>query len=269
LDILTHTLSGIAGGTMVTSFSGKGAREKFKILCFSGLGGAFPDIDAISLWSKFDNVFGKFFGLNYSGEVIYFSKFWYSHHGFFHSIVASVLFALLFGFLFHLTQIKFVVRKQHNLLKSLENNLPILLGFILGFIIHLFEDMPTPSCYWGGVRLFFPFEIYVGGTGKIWWWNNYDIFLIILSTIFINSLFVVFKRIIRFDIRKLTISVFIISLLVCVFQIKTRNYNFNYTGQTSNFQQYETKSKEIQRQILGERVFTFMSSFDQKLKINL
>jgi hypothetical protein len=63
------------------------------VIGFSGLGGALPDFDAISLWSGFDKTFGKLFNLSNSGEVIYFSKFWYSHHGFLHSILASVILA--------------------------------------------------------------------------------------------------------------------------------------------------------------------------------
>jgi hypothetical protein len=43
--------------------------------------------------------FGQWFNLSHSGRVIYGEKFWYSHHAFFHSIVASLLLAFAFSFL--------------------------------------------------------------------------------------------------------------------------------------------------------------------------
>ena len=59
MDIITHTLSGVATGTVVMSFSPKGYKAKLGILSISGFGAALPDLDAISLWSRFDNLFGR------------------------------------------------------------------------------------------------------------------------------------------------------------------------------------------------------------------
>jgi hypothetical protein len=143
-----------------------------------------------------------------------------------------------------------------------------LIGFIAGFIIHLFEDMPTPACNWGGVRLLWPLKLYIGGTGEIWWWNNYDIFILTVGVILLNGLIISLKRFIKFDIKKITAILFLIGLTLTIIQIKTRNYDFNYIGQTSKFQEYEKKSKEIQREILGNKSYQLMVKFDNKIKFN-
>lgn len=268
MDILTHTISGLAIGTCVSSFVDKGFKTKLQVIGLSGFGAALPDIDAISLWSGFDMTFGKLLGLHNLGKTIYFSKFWYSHHGFFHSIAASLMIAVIFEFIIYLIHNKLRNIGFKSFIADFQHSSLIWLGFILGFILHLLEDMPTPACDWGGVRLLWPIETYFGGTGKIWWWNNYDIFLIISGMIVLNIMILSLKRILKQKIRILTMSVFTIGLILCSFQIKTRNYDFNYIGQTKRFQQYEKKSKEIQKQILGQRLYRFMIGFDNKLPIN-
>ncbi len=265
MDILTHTLSGIAIGTVISGFSGNGFTAKYKVIVFSAIGGALPDIDAISLWSGFDKTFGKVFGLSHSGKDIYVSKFWYSHHGFFHSLLASLILAFVIGLIFYAIQKRSTNRR---LWDSLKVNVLILTGFISGFIIHLLEDMPTPIGAWGGVRLLWPSKLYFGGTGDIWWWNNYDIFLIVASCILMNGLILIVNRGIHVDISKLTILVFVLASVLCIIQIKTRGYNFNYTGTGNKYQQYELKSKEIQRRILGNKVSGFMEQFDRRMPFN-
>ena len=102
MDILTHAISGLAAGTAVVGISQNRKIGSLKIIGFSGLGAVLPDIDAVSMWSKFDSTFGKLFHLSYSGRTIYSMKLWYSHHGFFHSIVAALLFTFLLGLIFYL-----------------------------------------------------------------------------------------------------------------------------------------------------------------------
>lgn len=267
MDILTHTLSGIAIGTVISSFSKKGFGEKLIIIAMSGFGGALPDFDAITLWSHFDNVFGKILGLHHTGKEIYFSKFWYSHHAIFHSILASIVIALFIGLTIFLLK-KVFSKKSDNILSEYKDNFLILFGFICGFIIHLFEDMPTPSYVWGGVNLFWPSRLYIGGTGDIWWWNNYDIFLIVIGVVIINVLILILSRFIRFDARKFTVSVFLIGSILCLIQIKTRGYSFNYKEDASRFKEFEEKSKEIQKRILGDYLFKQMVKFDTKVGVN-
>jgi hypothetical protein len=76
------------------------------------------------------------------------------------------------------------------------------------------------------------------------------------------------KRYIKFDIRYLTVSVFTIAAIWCCVQIKTRGFDFNYYGQTKNYQMYEQKSKEIQKKILGKNLYTVMAKIDGKLGVN-
>ena len=168
MDIISHTLTGLAVGTVASSFSKESWNSRFSIVFFGGLAGALPDLDAISKWSRFDETIGEMFNLAHTGSQIYYGKFWYSHHGAFHSLVAPILLSL-----FVLTMVAAIRRfRSIDLLKQhLNSHSTKYLAFCLGFIFHLFEDMPTPASVWGGVNFFFPGSSYVGGFGKIWWWN--------------------------------------------------------------------------------------------------
>lgn len=268
MDIITHTLSGVAIGTVLTSFSSNKFRNKFGLIAIAGLGGAFPDFDTISLWSKFDTTIGKLFALENSGKEIYFSKFWYSHHGFLHSLFASIIIALIFVILMYLIKSRFKELSVNNLIHSFKNNWLYLIGFVLAYTIHLLEDMPTPDCVWGGVNFFWPLKSYSGGTGDIWWWNNYDVFLIVVGVIILNTLFQVTNRFIRIDTRKVTTVILILGISISLFQIKTRDFDFNYTGHTPRYNELENKSKEIQKRILGDKLFQLMVKLDNKLPLN-
>ena len=120
MDILTHTLSGIAVGTVIASFTNKGFKQKLGLIALSGFGGALPDFDAISLWSKFDSTIGELFNLNYTGKEIYFSKLWYSHHGALHSIFGGILIAVIIAIITYLIKSKFKKFTFNDLLKSVE-----------------------------------------------------------------------------------------------------------------------------------------------------
>ncbi len=267
MDILTHTLSGVAVGTVAAGFSDYGQQNKLKIILLSGFGGALPDIDAISLWSGFDSTIGNFFNLSVSGKEIYSSKFWYSHHAFTHSLIAGLLFAVSIGIISYLIETIFKISKSKSLINSINKNKVMIIGFFLGFVIHLIEDMPTPASTWGGINFFWPSKSYIGGTGDIWWWNNYDIFLIVVLVIFLNIILIIIKRYINFNLKKLTVGVFIIGFTIALIQIKTRDFDFAYVGHAKNYQQFENKSKQIQKDILGDRLYKIMESFDNKLKI--
>lgn len=267
MDILTHTLSGLAVGTVVASFSNRGFGHKLTIILIAGFAGALPDIDAISLWSGFDSAFGTLFNLSNSGREIYSSKLWYAHHAFFHSIFAGILFALLIGLVVYLVNSKFKSLKFSLFVSSLSRHKLVLIGFVLGFLVHLIEDMPTPSSSWGGVNFFWPSKSYMGGSGDIWWWNNYDIFLIVFAVFIINLLLLIIKRFVGSHLRSLATTIFLIGFVWAVFQIKTRDYDFAYVGHANSYQEYEAKSKEIQQEILGENVYQIMLRFDNNLGI--
>lgn len=88
------------------------------------------------------------------------------------------------------------------------------LDFFLAGTFHLLEDMPTPDNIWGGVRIFFPFEVYIGGWNYIWWWNNYDLFLIILLTAILAIILLYIPHSFRF--KKLSPLASYVSELVCI-----------------------------------------------------
>lgn len=271
MDILTHTISGFAIGTTVASFSNKGCVDKLKIILISGFAGALPDFDAISLWSGFDATIGDFFNLTHSGKEIYSAKFWYSHHGFLHSIFASILLA---GLIVGLNYVIYPSLRKNNYSNFIKKNNLFLIGFILGFVIHLIEDIPTPASSWGGINLFWPSKSYIGGTGDVWWWNNYDIFLIVTSVLILNSTILIIKNFIhlnskfkiQIDLRKITTGVFVLGFVLVLFQVKTREFDFSYSEQKNRYQEFELKSKELQKEILGDKLYSLMEKFDNKLK---
>ena len=261
MDILTHTLSGFAAGSVIASYSSQGWKSRLGILFFSGLGGALPDIDAITMWSKFDVTLGRVFNLQHSGREIYSSKFWYSHHGFMHSLLAALLIAFVIGVLFWMARQK---RNPITFIKTFYSKRLLLTGFIVGFVIHLLQDMITPASAWGGVRFFFPSEIYIGGTGDIWWWNNYDLFLIVVFVLLVNFIILTIPGSLEIKTWKHTTLLFFIGALCFCFQILRRDYDFN----TGTYADSEKKSKEIQKEKLGNRVYKAMDKIDNSLKVN-
>lgn len=95
MDILIHAFSGLAVGTVVSSFADVGCKERAGIILLSGGAAAMPDIDAVSLWSQFDSTIGPFFNLTEPGKKIYSAQYWYSHHGLMHSAAAALMWTIL------------------------------------------------------------------------------------------------------------------------------------------------------------------------------
>jgi membrane-bound metal-dependent hydrolase YbcI (DUF457 family) len=255
LDIITHTFSGLLFGTVVASNSKVVPIKKVLIIASGGFGGCLPDLDVISLWSGFDDSFGNLFSLSLSGHEIYFGKLWYSHHGFFHSLAGIAFFIFSFIIIRYST-----LSDKNNYSKY---NVPALISFGTGYVIHLFEDMPTPGGSWGGVNFFWPSSKWIGGTGQIWWWNNYDIFLIVTCALLINILLLTFQNRSK-SFRLISISVFVGATFLVVSQIMRRPINFNNKGPESR----EIISLKIQEDLLGKRLFKLMTTFDKKVKVN-
>lgn len=265
MDILTHALSGVAVATVVANYNKTSALRKAKILLVGAVGGALPDIDAISMWSKFDHTFGTLFNLPHSGRVIYGSKFWYSHHAFFHSLIGSLILAIIFFLILFLIKRR---KKSPTLAAFCKKDSVFFIAFLLGYWAHLAGDLPTPSSVWGGIGFLWPSPEYIGGYGKIWWWNNYDIFLLIVCCIVINLVVPAVSKYIRSKSRVFTLSVATVTLLLILVQINTRHYDYSYTGHSSDYAKMEQKSKEEQKRILGKKIYYYMDKFDKKLKIN-
>jgi inner membrane protein len=267
MDILTHAISGLALGAAIATEKQIQMKNKWKIVALAGFGGIFPDFDAISLWSGFDNTFGKLFKLSTSGKSIYFSKLWYSHHGFFHSLFAGILFSFLIILTLFAIK-KFVFRKHQSFREYFTAHILFGIAFLSGFLIHLFEDMPTPAGLWGGVRFFWPFKAYIGGTGEIWWWNNYDIFLVVFIVLILIMFFMIIQTYVSQNLRKFSLLTIIIGFIIVMIQIKSRDTDFNATKTSADFQELETKSIEIQKAKLGSPIYTLMSKFDRKVGVN-
>lgn len=265
MDILTHTLSGVAVATVVANYYKMDGVQKAKVLLAGAVGGAFPDIDAISMWSKFDQTIGAFFHLPHSGRIIYGSKLWYSHHAFFHSLVGSLTLAALFFLIIYLIKGR---KREVPFSVFFRKYVIFLVASIFGYWAHLAGDLPTPSSVWGGIGFFWSSEKYIGGYGKIWWWNNYDIFLLVVCCILINLIISAISKYIRSKSRVFTVSVFTCTLILILIQINTRHYDYSYEDSSSAYLKMERNSKEEQKRILGNRLYYYMDKFDRSLKIN-
>lgn len=235
------------------------------MIVLGAFAGAFPDIDAISLWSKFDGTIGKWLHLSHSGNQIYFGKFWYSHHGFFHSIFAAAVFSLLF------ISIRKAVYSKEKWMAYFKQKQTVLLFavFFFSYISHLIGDFPTPGGVWGGVRLFFPFKVYIGGYGTTWWWNNYDVFL----TLFLSAAFLILSvclesKFFKKDLIKLAIGIYIGCFVICCYFVTHHSISFAYKGNTSRYAYYERMSMGDQWRRLGRTTFTYMNKLDKKLPVN-
>jgi inner membrane protein len=266
MDIITHALSGVALSTVWAAFSEKPIWKKGIIICCGAIGGIFPDIDAISLWSKFDQIVKPFFHLTQTGREIYFGNYWYSHHNFMHSLFSAFLFTMIMALLFYCWErygTKNLQLKRMILQKS-----TYLAAFFGGYVMHLFGDLPTPGHTWGGIKLLWPSHIPFGGTGQIWWWNNYDLFLLIIGCCTINIGFIVVSHIYKRPVIKLLPALlFFVTFGMVLYQIQHRPVNFAYNGYTKHFDEYEQKSLTIQKAILGKQLYAYMVSLDHHLKI--
>ncbi len=263
MDIISHTLTGVAVGTVFATISNGSLKRKSLILLVGGLGGALPDLDAISLWSKFDSTIGTFLNLKHSGKEIYFGKLWYSHHAFFHSLLAPIILILISLIINGIRKLRLP-----KIVKLFKRNKYLYLTFFFGFFFHLLEDMPTPACVWGGVNLLFPSSSYIGGFGKIWWWNNYDLVLIIFSVIVVNLIINFLPK--NYYVAKVRLSVmmFFFGVSLFLYQINNRSVDFSYTGHTHDYDKFELQSKQIQQKILGDKLFKIMTKIDNKIPLN-
>jgi inner membrane protein len=266
MDIITHTLSGIAMSTIAASLSKKPLWKKGIIICCGAIGGAFPDIDVISLWSGFDTTIGKFFDLPHKGRDIYFSNYWYSHHNFTHSLIGGVTITVFIVLLSYLVCL--LVSKNKNVSLFLTQKGEYFLAIFFGYVAPLMGDLPTPGHTWDGIKLFWPLSTPIGATGHLWWWNNYDIFLIVFICCAINfGLILLYHLSKKPFIRYLPVIICVGSLLAVLYQIHQRDFSFAYSGYTKRYDEYERKSLDIQREILGEKLYKIMVNVDHKLTI--
>jgi inner membrane protein len=243
MDIISHTLSGVATVSVVLPFTNFTKRQSLVALILGAFVGAFPDLDALSLWS----------GFGQKGSDIYFGKYWFSHHAFNHSLVVG----------FILAAVMVLLRNKFD--TFIKDDYLLTMALFFAFTAHLLEDMPTPYCTWGGVRLFFPFKSYVGGWGKIWWWNNYDLFLLICGLIVSNLLAMVLLPKMA---KMLVVMFFGSTLFLMIHQINSRQTDYNYIGYSKNYQVLEKASLVEQERVLGPTLFKCMRKLDDHIPLN-
>ncbi|MBL55968.1 MAG: hypothetical protein CMP61_02155 [Flavobacteriales bacterium] len=263
MDILSHTFSGLAIGATALHFSKKKVSYKMFLLFSCGFAAFFPDLDVITQWSGFDTTFGNWFDLKEKGSLIYHQKRWFSHHALFHSLPMAILFTGILSLYFRL-------RRRVSWRSVWRENKLFFAAVFSAYLVHLFEDMPTPTFVWGGVAFLFPSEQYWGGKGYIWWWNNYDLFLIIISIFVLN---ISLTGLTLFRIRNVvTQSIASIILIIGVglfnYQMLHRGYSFNYSGMSEHHQVWqmnEAKSLELQKEILGDELYEIMIKIDHSI----
>ncbi|MEJ2199680.1 MAG: metal-dependent hydrolase [Desulfuromonadaceae bacterium] len=264
MDIISHTLAGIAVATAVAALATERPVDRGRILCCGGLGGVLPDLDTISLWSGFDGTLGSFFQLPAKGRDIYFSNFWYSHHNFAHSLLGGLLIscALLLPLALPL-----LVTGKRSLYQKGWRQLGIYgLALLAGYSAHLLGDLPTPSHSWGGIKLFWPLPVTSGGSGRIWWWNNYDLFLLLALACTLNLGLLGLSARLKKAWRKILPTLICLAVfLLLLRQIEGRQVDFNNTGYRSKWAECEEKSLEQQQELLGQPLYHLMRQFDALL----
>jgi inner membrane protein len=125
--------------------------------------------------------------------------------------------------------------------------------------------MPTPDNIWGGVRLFFPFEVYIGGWNYIWWWNNYDLFLIILLTATLAIILLYIPHSFRF--KKITTSgILCIGIGMYCFQVHQRPV-FIFDSTSSQYPKNEANSLLVQQSLLPPYLYQTMKKLDEHLPL--
>ncbi len=258
MDLLTHIFSGAAAGTVVAALAGGKPVRRLGIVAAGALGGALPDIDAISAWSGFDSTLGRLLGLENTGQHIYAGKFWYSHHAFFHSLAAALLMAVLLGVLSYIFS-----RNRGALDTWFKSHAAVAGAFVAGYAMHLLGDLPTPASAWGGIRFLWPSHAYVGGTGHIWWWNNYDLFLLAAGCTTVNIILMLTRI-----HRRVVFSVAGLALLLAFVQVHTRQYRYAYRGNTSRYELMERHSCQEQRRVLGRSLYNGMVWLDEHIPLN-
>ena len=236
--------------------------QRIKIVLAGALGGVLPEIDALSLRSGFDRTIGQWLGLKHSGVDIYFGSEWYSHQAFFHSLLGL---ALVTGTLWWLASFfyTYMMRHARDLGQAAHYLAPYFIALGSGYLLHLMLDLFTPAGPWGGIQLFFPLDRYVGGWGMIWWWNNYDIFLLLMMALVINVVSMISFSVLNRAARLIPSVIAICALLSIAYQVNTRDFNFNQKGYVGR----EQASHRIQQHTLNPQVYEWMTWVDEQLPV--
>ena len=108
----------------------------------------------------------------------------------------------------------------------------------------------------------------MGGFGYIWWWNNYDIFLIFLVGGMLNTVLIVANRISKKRLLSyIPTLLFLCMIGAALFQITHRPTSFTSAGNPAGHTDKERQSLAAQQDILGERLYSIMVAVDRKIPI--
>ncbi|TAE50365.1 MAG: metal-dependent hydrolase [Bacteroidetes bacterium] len=260
VDAIINLTAGVAVATTVAAQHACRPAQRIKILVSGAIGGLFPDIDSFSVWPVLFGEWGFWQHAAPAGADIYFGKSWYSHLAFMHSLLGLFLSTGAMALLFSMLHTH-VFRRSPNMISALMYLGPYTIAFALAYLLHLAGDLISPSGIWGGMALFFPAKQYVGGWGLVWWWNNYDLLVILLLCIVFN-LAMTFGLPMRSEAsQRPPVFMFCLALLWISLQISRRETDFN--GQ--NFVTNETLSHEFQESVLGAPVYHQMRKVDEAL----
>lgn len=249
MDIMSHTLSGAAVGALAGTWGQVSTKAKWALFALGAAAGALPDIDAISGWRRFKSVIGVRLGLESTGLEIYRGKLWYSHHAFTHSLLWCVcLFAVVFA--------------AARLRSSTGWSFRLGVTASLASLAHILGDLPTPAGSWGGVALLFPSSHYIGGWGWAWWWNNYDLVLL-LAGLNVSLLLLSFVGKRRVAVRAWLLALgFVILGLI---QLASRPSLFLWERGALSYEMLEESSLETQRALLPGWLMQSMEWIDRAL----
>lgn len=249
----------MAAGTVCASLSKRSFGQRALIVLTGAVAGALPDLDVISLWSGFDDTLGKLLGINHDGRDIYFGKYWYSHHAITHSFFASVVCSIALGLLM-------LFRKSNRVRFAWVY--PV--AFFFGYQMHLWGDTPTPGSRWEGIMYWFPSSEYIGGWGLTWWWNNYDVFLLLALCILLNWVVAILRNWIKVSwVKYVPTLIFVACISTAVSNLLNRGDSYNYNSyERAQFQSFEQRSLDTQRDILGDDLFEMMRKFDESTNLN-
>jgi len=260
LDLLINAFLGLGIGTALAGWNRSRPAQQAKLMIVGLIGGIFPSLDSVTLLPCFDATLGSWLGLEESGVEIFLGSHWYSHQAFMHSLLAAGLFSLLL-----VLSMAFIYRFPMRSAPSLASALGYVgiygASFGMSYLAHLLIDLTAPAGPWGGIRLFFPMEVYVGGWGMTWWWNNYDLSLVLIFVVVLNLCLISWIPPLKKGMRYLPASVCAFAFMLISWQLNTRGYDFNKQGYVSR----EKASHHIQKEILGEDIHAVMAKIDKKL----
>ncbi|MDX1906617.1 MAG: metal-dependent hydrolase [Bacteroidia bacterium] len=260
MDIVNNIVAGCLGASFIASATPARPARQIKIILSGIIGGIFPDIDGLSLMTSADSWCRTLLGI--SGENLYFGHHALSHLGFFHSLMGLVVCTLGAGLLTSWIYFQ-PMRHAASFVAAFRYLLVYIVAFGLGYVLHLAGDLAGPAGIWGGVRLFFPYEAYVGGWGHLWWWNNYDIFLILAFACILNLGFMLRYRAGSRLLARVSALTVCLALILAVVQVVHRGEAFN----EGSFSYREEYSRQVQQQILGPGLYHWMEELDYRLPV--